>query len=98
MQWEADLFLSNDSSFPLLALILAVLIFLLLLFYAFWQHNPWLGLLVINVSTILKIIVSLDFGESAGEASIVPSLSSLLVINLFAYFLYRRLRQSRKPG
>ena len=98
LQWEADLFLSNNSSFPLLALILTVLIFLFLLFYAFWQHNPWLGLLVINVGTILKIVVSLVFGESAGEAAIVPSLSSLLVINLFAYFLYRRLRKSRKPG
>ena len=65
LQWEADIFLSNDGSFPLLALILAVLIFLLLLFYAAWQRNPCLG---------------------------------LLMINLFAYFLYRRLRKSRKPG
>lgn len=96
LQWEADLFLSNESRLPLLALILAVLIFLFLLFYAFWQRNPWFGLLVINVGTVLKIIVSLIFGESAGEAAIMPSLSSLLVINLLAYLLYRRRRRHRE--
>ncbi len=96
LQWEADLFFSNESKLPLAALIVAVMIFLFLLFYAFWQRNPWFGLLVINAGTVLKIIVSLAFGEGAGEAAIVPSLSSLLVINLFAYFLWRRLRKSRE--
>ena len=96
LQWEADLFFSNESKLPLLGLIVAVLIFLFLLFYAFWQRNPWFGLLVINVGTVMKIIVSLALGEGAGAAAVVPSLSSLLVINLFACFLWRRLRKSRE--
>ncbi|NRD90693.1 hypothetical protein C8024_16430 [Sphingopyxis sp. BSNA05] len=96
LQWEADLFFSNESKLPLLGLIVAVLIFLFLLFYAFWQRNPWLGLLVINAGTVLKIIVSLAFGEGTGAAAVLPSLSSLLVINLFAYLLWRRLRKSRR--
>jgi len=95
LQWEADLFLNNENRLPLFALILAILVFLLLLFYAFWQRNPWYGLLIINVGTILKIIVSLAFGKEAGSAAITPSLSSLLVIDLLAVFLWRRLR---KPG
>ncbi|VWX59710.1 hypothetical protein [Sphingorhabdus sp. 109] len=72
LQWEADLFFSNKSKLPLLGLIVAVLIFLFSLFYAFWQRNPWLGLLVINAGTVLKIIVSLALGEGTGAAAVLP--------------------------
>ncbi|MEO9599684.1 hypothetical protein [Parasphingorhabdus sp.] len=98
LQWEADLFLTNESKLPLVALVAAVLIFLFFLFYAFWQRNLLYGLLVINIGTVLKIVVSLAFGEAAGMAAVVPSLSSMLVINLFAYILWRRLRKSRETG
>ncbi|MGH1466835.1 MAG: hypothetical protein ACRBBQ_15900 [Cognatishimia sp.] len=90
LEWEKQLFFTNDNKQPLVTLILGVFVFLGLLFYAFWHRNPWYGLAVINAGTVLKIIVSVVFGQDAGTAAIVPSLSSLLAINFFAWFLWRR--------
>lgn len=90
LKWEKKLFFTNDNKLPLVALIFGVCIFLWLLFYTFWQRNPWYGLAVINAGTVLKIIVSVALGQDAGVAAIIPSLSSLLVINLIALFLWKR--------
>lgn len=95
LEWEKQLFFTNDNKLPLVALIFGVFVFLGLLLYSFWQRNPWYGLAVINAGTVLKVIVSVAFGQDAGMAAIVPSLSSLLVINLFAWFLWRRKRSDR---
>ncbi len=94
LEWEKQFFFTNENKLPLIALIFGVIVFLLLLFHAFWQRNPWYGLGLINAGTVLKIIVSVAFGQDAGMAAIVPSLSSLLVINLFAWFLWRRKRNN----
>ncbi|MCG3268611.1 hypothetical protein [Yoonia sp. I 8.24] len=89
LEWEKKLFLLNENMWPLFALIVSVVLFLTLLFYAFWQRNLWIGLAIINLGTALKIVVSVSFGQDAGMAAIVPSLSSLFVINLFAWLLWR---------
>ncbi|TNJ38486.1 hypothetical protein [Phaeobacter sp. B1627] len=95
LEWEKQLFFTNTSKLPLVTFIFGVFVFLGLFFYAFWQRNPWYGLALINVGTVLKIIVSVVFGQDAGMAAIVPSLSSLLVINLFSWLLWRRSRSDR---
>lgn len=95
LKWEEQLFFADDTKLPLVALIFGVFVFLMLLFYAFWERNPWYGVAIINAGTVLKIIVSVAFGQDAGMAAIVPSLSSLLVINLFAWFLWQRKRNDR---
>lgn len=92
LAWEEKLFFSNDDKRPLIALIIAVAIFLFLLFYAFWKRNVWYGLAVINLGTLLKVAVSIGFGEDAGMAAVLPSLSSLLVINVSAWLWLRRQR------
>ena len=92
LEWEQQFFFANASKLPLFALTMAVAAFLFLLFFAFWQRNIWYGLAVINLGTLLKIMVSLVFGQEAGMAAIVPSLSSLLVINAIAWVLLRRSR------
>lgn len=89
LDWEKELFFSNDSVFPLLLLVLVVTVFLVLLFYAFWQRSLWVGLLIINVGTVVKVIVSLVFGQQAGAAAVVPSLSSLAIINTVALMIWR---------
>lgn len=94
LEWERQLFLANDSALPLIALVGAVIIFLLLFFYALWRRSLWLGLGLINAGTILKIIVSMTLGAEAGKAAIAPSVSSLIVINLVAWGLWRHWRRT----
>lgn len=89
LEWEKELFLTNDSSLPLILLSLAVLGFLFALFYAFWKRNPWYGLLLVNVGTIIKIIVSIGFGKEVGMAAIVPSISSIGIINIVAFIFWK---------
>ena len=91
LEWEKQLFFSNENKAPLLTLIITVFIFLFLLFYAFWKQNPWLGLALINVGTIIKIVFSIVYGGEVGMTAIVPSLSSLFVINIVAWVVWRRL-------
>ncbi len=95
LEWEKRLFFTNNNKLPLLAFVFGVFAFLGLFFYAFWQRSPWYGLALINAGTVLKVIVSVVFGQDAGMAAIVPSFSSLLVINLFAWFLWRRKRNAK---
>lgn len=90
LEWEKQLFLSNESVFTLLLMVLAVVVYLYLLFYAFWRRNPWMGLVLINVGTITKIVVSISLGKEAGGAAVVPSLSSLAIINTFALVIWKR--------
>lgn len=94
LDWEQRVFFANANKLPLVALTMAVAAFLFLLFFAFWQLNMWYGLGVINIGTLLKIIVSLVYGQDAGMAAIAPSLSSLAVINGLAWVLLRRSRRS----
>jgi len=89
LEWEKELFFTNESSSPIILLTIAVLGFLFALFYAFWKRNPWYGLLVINIGTILKIIVSIGFGKEVGMAAIVPSLSSIAIINALAFLFWK---------
>ncbi len=94
LAWEHQMFFSSQSAVPLFLLIIAVIVFLFLLFYAFWYRNPWMGLLLLNVGTLLKIVVSIRFGVEAGSAAIVPSLSSLVVTNLMALVVWYRINRS----
>jgi hypothetical protein len=92
LEWEKQMFFSNENRLPMFGLIAAVLVFLILLFYAFWQRNAWCGVLVVNFGTLLKIGVSLMFGGDAGWAAVVPSISSLVCINAVAGFFWVRAR------
>ncbi len=89
LEWEKQLFFSNESLVPLILLSSVVLLFLLGLFYAFWQRNPWYGLLLINIGTVMKIIVSVVLGKEAGLAAIIPSLSSIAIINFVAFLIWK---------
>lgn len=89
LEWEKQLFFTNESLIPLILLIVAVILFLFGLFYSFWKRNPWYGLLLINLGTIIKIIVSVGLGKEMGMAAIVPSLSSLVIINFVAFLLWK---------
>lgn len=92
LEWENELFFVNPSRGPLLLLAVTVVFFLFGLFQAFWNRNAWYGLLLINAGTVVKVIVSIWFGEAAGRAAIIPSLSSLAVINFIAFLVWRKFR------
>ncbi len=98
LDWEKQLFFSNESLIPLFTLVVVVCVFLILLFTAFWQRNPVLGLILINAGTVAKVVVSVALAKETGAASIVPSLSSLIVVNLVAFVLWRVLKQKRATG
>jgi len=89
LEWEKQLFFTNQSSLPLLALIVTVALFLFGLFLAFWKRNLWYGLILINVGTLLKIVFSVAVGKEVGMAAIVPSLTSLAVVNSIAFLIWR---------
>ncbi len=89
LEWEKQLFFSNESKAPLLVLTLVVTGFLVALFSAFWRRKPWLGLVLINAGTVLKIFVGLVLDKESGGAAVAPSLSSLAVINFVAFAVWR---------
>ena len=93
LTWETQMFFTNENRAPMFALIVAVLLFLVVFFYAFWQRNPWYGVVIINLGTLAKIVVSLTFGGAAGTAAIVPSVTSLCVINAIAGFIWMRVQK-----
>lgn len=93
LEWEKQLFFTNDSFVPLFLLSSVVVLFLFCLFYSFWHRNPWLGLILINVGTILKVIVSIVLGKDLGMAAIVPSLSSMAIINVVAFLVWKFIRK-----
>lgn len=95
LEWEKKLFFTNESFVPLLVLTVVVSGFLVALFSAFWHRNLWLGLLLVNAGTLLKIIVSIVLGKDLGTAAIVPSLSSLAVMNLAAFIAWRHFIKKR---
>jgi len=89
LEWERQAFLNPDNRLPLFLLSIAVIVFLILLFYAFWHRNYWIGLLVLNIGNLLKIAVSVAFGGEAGKAAIIPTLSSILILNLIAVGIWK---------
>lgn len=89
LEWEKQLFFSNKSMVPIISLSVAVAAFLVGLFSAFWYRSFWLGLILINAGTVLKIIVSVTLGNEFGTAAVIPSLSSLAIINFVAFFAWR---------
>lgn len=93
LAWEKQMFFTNENRLPLFGLIAAVLVFLVFFFYAFWQRNAWYGVLIVNLGTLLKIVVSLMFGGNAGVAAVVPSVASLCVINVIAGLVWLRARR-----
>ena len=94
LEWEKQLFFANENRVPLVAMSVAVVVFLFGFFYSLWKRNVLYGLILINLGTLMKIVVSLLFGKEAGTAAIAPSLSSLLVINLIYWFIWRRAKSS----
>lgn len=89
LDWEREAFLNPNNRKPLVMLVVAVLIFLLLLFYAFWHRNYWIGLLVLNIGNLLKIAVSILFGGDVGMASIAPTITSILILNIIALLIWK---------
>jgi len=89
LDWEREVFFNPDNQKPLIILSIVVLVFLYLLFYAIWHRNYWIGLLVLNIGNLLKIAVSLVFGGDAGMAAIVPTLSSIVILNLLAFVIWK---------
>jgi len=89
LEWEKQLFFSSNSMAPIFSLLVAVVAFLVGLFSAFWYRSFWLGLILINAGTVMKIVVSTTLGNEFGTAVVIPSLSSLAIINLVAFFAWR---------
>lgn len=89
LEWEKHVFFSNTSMVPILLLVAAVALFLTGLFSAIWYRSYWLGLVLINVGTLAKIVVSITLGKEVGTAAVIPSLSSLAMINLVALLVWR---------
>lgn len=89
LAWEKQLFFSNESMIPIFLLSVAVAVFLVGLFSAFWYRSFWLGLILINAGTAMKIVVSTTLGNEFGTAVLIPSLSSLAIINLVAFLVWR---------
>lgn len=89
LDWEREAFLNPDNRQPLILLTIAVVVFLFLLFYALWHRNFWVGLLVLNIGNLLKIWVSVTYGGEAGKAAIIPTLSSIIILNLFAFGIWK---------
>lgn len=84
LDWERQLFFNPEFRLPLITLSIAVILFLFGLFYALWHRNFWAGLVVFNIGNLLKIAVSVIFGGDVGMAAIVPTLSSMAILNLIA--------------
>ena len=97
LEWEKQLFFTNESPIPLVVLSITVTVFLLFLFVAFWQRKAFYGLLLINIGTILKIVTSLILGKEVGSAAIVPSLSSILVIDLVFFAIWKCRANRNRP-
>ncbi len=89
LDWERQLFFNPNNRQPLLILSITVFLFLFLLFYAFWNRSFWIGLLVLNIGNLLKIVVSVFFGGDAGTAAIVPTLSSMIILNVLAFIIWK---------
>lgn len=96
LEWEKRLFFSNESRLPLLLLVVVVAGFLFGLFFSFWNQNPWVGLILINAGTVAKVAVSVIAGKESGTAAIIPSLSSLAIINLAAFLVWCYFKKRRK--
>jgi len=94
LEWEKQLFFINENRLPLIAMSLAVVVFLFGFFYSLWKRNVLYGLILINIGTLMKIVVSLLFGQKAGTAAIAPSISSLLAINLIYWLIWWRVKSS----
>jgi glucose-6-phosphate-specific signal transduction histidine kinase len=97
LEWEKQLFFSDKSLVPGLVLVIVVAAFLVGLFSTFWHRNPWLGLLLINAGTAMKIVVSVVLGKESGYAAIVPSLTSLLIINVIGFVVWRFFKDRLDP-
>jgi len=89
LEWERQMFMNPDNVSSTIAVTVAVCVFLFLLFYSLWQRNFWIGLFVFNLGNILKITVSVVFGGDSGVAAVVPTMSSVLILNLIAFFVWR---------
>lgn len=89
LDWERQVFFDSENKQPLVILSIAVIVFLYLLFYALWHRSFWVGLIVLNVGNLLKITVSVFYGGDAGMAAIVPTLSSIVVLNLVALGIWK---------
>ncbi|RBP53674.1 hypothetical protein [Arenicella xantha] len=89
LEWEKQLFFSNNSIVPLISLLVAVVLFLIGLFSAIWYRSYWLGLVLINIGTLAKIVISVALGNEFGTSAVIPSLSSLAIINFVAFMAWR---------
>jgi len=94
LEWERQMFLNPDNVLSTIALTITVFAFLFFLFYSLWKRNFWIGVFVLNLGNILKIIVSVALGGDSGVAAVVPTVSSILILNLIAIFVWRWIAHS----
>jgi len=93
LEWERRFFLNPDNMLPMFALAFAAATFLFLLFYSLWHRNVLVGLIVLNVGSLLKIAISVTLGGEAGKAAIGPTVSSIVALNLCAFFIWKWMKR-----
>ena len=94
LAWERA-FLTGENVAAKLVFAVLVVVFFWALAAAFWKRNMLWGLAVLNVATLLKIVWSVVFGGTAGWASLLPAVVTLLVCDI-AIVLAGRLVELRR--
>lgn len=65
-------------------------IFLVAVAVAFWRRSVLLGLVAVNVASLIKIGWSLYFGGASGWSVVAPAVLGLAVVNFVALLVLRR--------
>ncbi len=90
---ERDL-LESLSLLGWITFIGAVVLFLWVLAAAFWKRDFWLGVLLANAASIIKLTFSLLVWPDTGYAAVFPTLLTVAVFNLCClavwYFILKR--------
>lgn len=77
------------SPVGLAAFIVLVIVFLSLLAAAFWTRSFWIGLLVANLGSLAKLLVSLWLWPETGTTIAVPTILTVIVFNGVALTAWR---------
>lgn len=97
---EAELRLLTNGWAGPVSVTLAAAVFLGLLAWAFWQRSWLAGLLVLHLGTAAKVAWSLWAWGPSGQASVLPSIATLLVCDvavLGAWLWRHRSRRAIHP-
>ena len=81
--------LEGLSLFSWFIFVSAVVLFLWLLAAAFWKRSFWLGILLANAATAIKLMFSLFVWPDTGQAAIFPSLLTMVIVNALAFLMWQ---------